>query len=94
MDEYHRLAYFYCVCVFLLQDQDEAHIVLSIKWIKSDDELQKGKRLETRLEKMLQTWFNKCKHKVDCSVERMLKDGHVVIKTKPVPGAVKSYIII
>ncbi|XP_031603842.2 uncharacterized protein dtex3l2.1 [Oreochromis aureus] len=67
------------------QDQDEAHIVLSIKWIKSDDELQKGKRLETRLEKMLQTWFNKCKHKVDCSVERMLKDGCVVIKTKPVP---------
>ncbi|XP_013767948.1 uncharacterized protein LOC106456303 [Pundamilia nyererei] len=67
------------------QDQDEAHIVLSIKWIKSDDELQKGKRLETRLEKMLQTWFNKCKHKVDCSVERMLKDGRVVIKTKPVP---------
>ncbi|XP_065327039.1 uncharacterized protein LOC134628215 [Pelmatolapia mariae] len=67
------------------QDQDEAHIVLSIKWIKSDDELQKGKRLKTRLQIMLQTWFNKCKHKVECSVERMLKDGRVVIKTKPVP---------
>ncbi|CAI5688064.1 unnamed protein product [Oreochromis niloticus] len=66
------------------QDEDEALIVLSIKWI-TPHEPQKVKRLKTRLQIMLQTWFNKCKHKVECSVETTLKDGRVVIKTKPAP---------
>lgn len=60
--------------MFLSQDDEEVLFVLSLKWI-NPKEPQKVKRLETRLEKMLQTWFNKCKHKVDCAVERTLKDG-------------------
>ncbi|XP_031603841.2 uncharacterized protein LOC116326633 [Oreochromis aureus] len=63
--------------------EDEAQIVLSLKWIKPDYEPQKVKRLKTSLEKMLQTWFSKCKHKVDCSVKRTLGDGRVVISIKP-----------
>uniref|UniRef100_A0AAZ1WVT4 E3 ubiquitin-protein ligase n=1 Tax=Oreochromis aureus TaxID=47969 RepID=A0AAZ1WVT4_OREAU len=66
-------------------DDEEVLFVLSLKWI-NPKEPQKVKRLETSLEKMLQSWFNKCKHKVDCSVERTLKDGRVVVKTKPAPA--------
>ncbi|CAI5688061.1 unnamed protein product [Oreochromis niloticus] len=66
-------------------DDEEVLFVLSLKWINSK-EPQKVKRLETSLEKMLQSWFNKRKHKVDCSVERTLNDGRVVVKTKPAPA--------
>ncbi|CAI5688065.1 unnamed protein product [Oreochromis niloticus] len=69
----------------LSQDKDEALIVLSLKWIKSD-ELQTKKRLETRLEKMLQSWFNKRERKVGCSVKRTLSDERVVIIVKPAPA--------
>lgn len=71
--------------VFLLQDKDEALIVLSLNWTKSD-ELQTRKRLETCLQKMLQSWFNKRKRKVDCSLKRTLRDERVVIIVKPAPG--------
>lgn len=73
--------------MFLSQDDEEVLFVLSLKWTNLK-EPQKVKRLETRLHRMLQTWFNKCKHKVDCAVERTLKDGRVVVKAKPAPGAV------
>lgn len=84
------------VCFILSQDEDEAHIVLSVKWIsvKPDDEPQKVKRLESRLQKMLQSWINKHKPMMECSVKRTLNDGRVVISIKPAAGAVKSYIII
>lgn len=88
------------VCFILSQDGDEAHIVLSVKWIsvkwvtvEPDDEL-KVKRLESRLQKMLQSWINKHKTMTECSVKRTLDNGHVVISIKPAAGAVKSYIII
>ncbi|XP_042073457.1 uncharacterized protein LOC102292484 isoform X3 [Haplochromis burtoni] len=71
-------------------DEDEAHIVLSVKWIsvkwvsvEPDDELQKVKRLESRLQKMLQSWINKRKTMMECSVKRTLDNGHVVISIKP-----------
>lgn len=89
------------VCFILSQDEDEAHIVLSVKWIsvkwssvEPDDEPQKVKRLESRLQKMLQSWINKRKSMTECSVKRTLNDGRVVISIKPAAGAVKSYIII
>lgn len=84
------------VCFILSQDEDEAHIVLSVKWVsvEPDDEPQKVKRLESRLQKMLQSWINKHKPMMECSVKRTLNDGRVVISIKPAAGAVKSYIII
>ncbi|XP_026023918.1 uncharacterized protein LOC113022589 isoform X2 [Astatotilapia calliptera] len=66
-------------------DDEEVLFVLSLKWTNLK-EPQKVKRLETRLHRMLQTWFNKCKHMVDCAVERTLKDGRVVVKAKPAPA--------
>ncbi|XP_035771749.1 uncharacterized protein LOC102777629, partial [Neolamprologus brichardi] len=66
--------------------EDGALIVLSLKWTKSDDEPQKTKKPETSLQKMLQTWFNKCIPNVDCSVKRILKDGSAVINIKPAPA--------
>ncbi|XP_076740089.1 uncharacterized protein LOC143418613 isoform X2 [Maylandia zebra] len=66
--------------------EDGALIVLSLKWTKSDDEPQKTKKPETSLHKMLQSWFNKCKLNVDCSVKRILKDGSAVINIKPAPA--------
>lgn len=63
--------------MFLSKDDEEFLFVLSLKWIKPK-EPQKVKRLETRLHRMLQSWFYKCKHKVDCAVETTLKDGLVV----------------
>ncbi|XP_076740547.1 uncharacterized protein LOC101472302 [Maylandia zebra] len=71
------------------QVEDGALIVLSLKWIKSDDEPQKTKKPETSLQKMLQSWFNKCKPNVDCSVKRILKDGRAVINIKPAPVLTK-----
>ncbi|XP_030584697.1 uncharacterized protein LOC115779933 [Archocentrus centrarchus] len=70
------------------QDEDGALIVLSLKWIKPD-EIQNMKRLGTSLNKMLQSWFNNQKLKVDCSVERIIFDGCVLIKTKPAPAIIE-----
>lgn len=76
------------ICFILSQDEDEAYIVLSVKWIKPDDEKQKVKRIESRLQKMLQSWINKHKSMTECSVKRTLNDGRVVISIKPAAGAV------
>ncbi|XP_039879564.1 uncharacterized protein LOC120728601 isoform X2 [Simochromis diagramma] len=67
------------------QDEDEAYIVLSVKWVsvEPDDEKQKVKRIESRLQKMLQSWINKHKSMTECSVKRTLNDGRVVISIKP-----------
>ncbi|XP_025763117.1 uncharacterized protein LOC100706631 isoform X2 [Oreochromis niloticus] len=70
-------------------DEDEAHIVLSVTWIKSDDEPQKVKRLESCLQKRLQSWINKHKHMMECSVKRTLGDGRVVISIKPAAAVTK-----
>ncbi|XP_041835991.1 E3 ubiquitin-protein ligase DTX3L-like isoform X2 [Melanotaenia boesemani] len=62
------------------QDKNEGVLLtLSLKWSQSD-QLQKPK---PRLEKLLQTWFNKRENKMDCSVESIRKDGSALIKVKP-----------
>ncbi|XP_041835997.1 uncharacterized protein LOC121636525 [Melanotaenia boesemani] len=66
-----------------VQDKNEGVLLtLSLKWSQSD-QLQK---LKPRLEKLLQTWFNGRKNKMDCSVESIRKDGSALIKVKPSPA--------
>uniref|UniRef100_A0A3Q2P455 E3 ubiquitin-protein ligase n=1 Tax=Fundulus heteroclitus TaxID=8078 RepID=A0A3Q2P455_FUNHE len=65
--------------------QDEVSLTLSLKWLESKKP-QKPQKQRMLLEKSLQSWFNRCTTKVDCSVEEPQADGSVVIKIKPPPA--------
>jgi len=69
------------------QDKEEVLLSLSLKWSEVDPP-KNPLKLKKGLETPLQSWFNKHKKKVDCSVERTLRDGTVVVKVSPPPGAV------
>lgn len=66
------------------QNEAEALLAISIQWIIPDTQ----QRSKKSLEKLLQSWFNKNKTGSDCSVMKASGDGKVLIKIKPVPGAV------
>ncbi|KAM4588343.1 uncharacterized protein PAE49_002831 [Odontesthes bonariensis] len=69
------------------QDKEEVLLSLSLKWSEADPP-KNPLKLKRRLESPLQTWFNKQKKMVDCSVEHTLRDGTVAVKFSPPPALV------